>query len=103
MSVDFDIFWLIVSFSIPTAVELLVVIGVDSLWVHPISYNVFHSSLAYLMLSKISPSSASTTDDITLRMIIDRLRTASLLGGFSLSLYKKRWTPARLRASFLDR
>ena len=91
MSVDFDIFWLIVSFSIPTAVELLVVIGVDSLWVHPISYNVFRSSLAYLMLAKISTSSASTTDDTTFLIIaaIERSTLLFMLGFVEFNYFPK--------------
>ena len=42
-------------------------------------------------------------DDITLRMIVDRLRTAPLFEGFSSSFDRKWWPPTRLPAIFLDR
>ena len=50
-----------------------------------------------------APSSVSAADDITLRIIVDRLRTAPLLGGFYLSLDKKWWPPTRLCAFFLGK
>ena len=40
---------------------------------------------AVLTFKNNAPSSASYTDDITLLMIVDRLRTATLFGGFSSS------------------
>ena len=47
-------------------------------------------------------SSASTADNITLRVVLDRLRMAPLFGGFSLSLDRKLWPPERLWEFFSE-
>ena len=54
-----------VSFVIPTSVELLDAIGVGSHWVHPISSNFVLITSAYLMLINKAPISASVAEDIT--------------------------------------
>ena len=58
---------------------------------------------AVLAFKNNDPSSASAADDIALQMIVDRLRTAPLFGGFSLSFDRKWWPPVRLRELFSDR
>ena len=58
---------------------------------------------AVLAFINNAPSSASSADDITLQMILDRLRMVPLFGVFSSSFYRIRWPPARLGALFLDR
>ena len=69
----------------------------------PISLSVLIMGTDILAFKNNAPSSASSTDDIKLRMIVDRLRTAPLFGGFYSSFDSKWWTPVRLRELFLDR
>ena len=63
MSVAFDIFWLTVSFAIPTAVELSVTIGVGSFWYHPISFIAIYSILDPLSLVNRYPKFTSAADE----------------------------------------
>ena len=68
----------------------------------PVYSSGLRMGTAVLALKNNAPSSASATDDITLRMIVDRLRTAPLFGGFYSLFDRKWWPPARLCAFFLD-
>ena len=58
---------------------------------------------AVLALKNNAPGSASSADDITLRIIVDRLRTAQLFGGFYWLFVRKWWPPVQLCAFFLYR
>ena len=78
MSVVFDIFWLVLSFAIPTEVELSVDIGVGSFWVHPISFNIVCSNSYYFMLVNRDSSSTSADDD-TVCLRIPAIERSTLL------------------------
>ena len=67
------------------------------------SSSVLHMGTSVFALENNALSSASTADEIMLRIIVDRLRAALLLGGFSLSFDRKWWNHARLCALFLYR
>ena len=65
--------------------------------------SVLRMGTAVLESKNNAPSYASAADEITLRVIVDRLITAPLIGGVYSSFYSKLWPPARLSAFFLDR
>ena len=67
------------------------------------SSSVLRMGNAVLAFKNNFPSSASAADDITLRIIVDRLRMAPLFGGGYLSFDREWWPPERLSALFLDR
>ena len=65
--------------------------------------SVLRIGTAVLTFKNNVPSSDSAADDITLWMIVDRLRMALLFGGGYLSLDSKWWPDAQLRELFLER
>ena len=69
----------------------------------PSSLSVLSMGTAVLVFKNNAPSSASAVDEITLRIIVDRLRMAPLFGGFYSSFDRKWWPPPLMRALFLDR
>ena len=86
----------------PSAILLSVWVGIRGCgW--PSSSGVLRMGNTVLEFKNNTPSSASASGDIALRMIVDWLRTAPLFGGGSLSFYRKLWPPARLGGLFLDR
>ena len=85
MSIALVCFGWIVLVTTPNAVELSIWIGVLG-WGCPISSNKTRMGTASLALIYNAPSSASAAEDITASIIVDRFRTAPLLGGnFELS------------------
>ena len=94
---DLILRWMMVLFTTPAAVKLLVWIE-DGGCFQPIYINVWQMGTIYLSLMYSAPSSASAADDITNLMILAIVRTAlfhSDVGSFS---DKNMWSPARLRA-----
>ena len=66
----------------------------------PRSLSVLRMRTPVLVFKNNAPSYASAADEITLRIIVDRLRTVPLLGVFPSSFDRKWWPPARLHAFF---
>ena len=62
----------------------------------PISSRDWYAWMASLQLMKISPSSASTADDMTALMILAIFNTAPLLGGNAMLSDRKKFPPALL-------
>ena len=63
---------------------------------------VLRMGTTVLAFKNNAPIYASAADEMTLRMIVDRLRTEQLFGGFYLQLDRKLWPPARLSTSLLE-
>ena len=55
---------------------------------------------AILEFKNNAQSFAFAADDMTLHIIVHRLKTVPLFWEFSLSLYRKWWPPAQLRDLF---
>ena len=88
--------WMVVLFTTPAAIELLVWIG-DGGCFQPISINVWLMGTIYLDLMYSAPSSASAAEDITNLMIREIARIAPfhlVVGSFS---DKNMWALVRLR------
>ena len=66
----------------------------------PSSSSVLHMGTGVLTSKNNEISSSSAADDITVWMIVDRLRTPSLFGGFHFSFDRNWWSPAQLCAFF---
>ena len=102
MSIDLVALAMILLLMSPSAVLFSVWMGVcGSVW--PSSSSVLRIGTDFLEFKNNAPSYASAAYDITMQMIVDRLRTAQLFGGFSSSLDRKWWPPARMCELFLER
>ena len=99
MSIDLVVLAKILLLLNPSDVLLSVCAGV-SVCGWPISFSVLRIGTSVLAFKNNAPSSVSAANDITLRIIVDRVRMVSLLGGFHLSFHRKWWPPERLRAFF---
>jgi hypothetical protein len=80
MSIAFNAFGIILFVSRSCAVLLSGCIGVGG-WVWPSSLSVWYMETAVFALMKRAPSSASTVDDMTARIICKMLRAALLFVG----------------------
>ena len=100
MSIAFVRLSLILWLFTPSAIELLVWIGVCGCgW--PISASICHKYAAYFAFKYRAPSYASAADDITVLIIIATVRIGPLLEGHSSLLDRKNCPLAQLRSFFL--
>ena len=90
---------LMVPLAIPSAVELSTWMGVGGCGC-PISSRIVRSVTASFMFLNSAPTSASTAEETTTSMVEERLRMGPLnnSGAVVVSLPRKKWPPARLRA-----
>ena len=99
MSIDLVTLSTILLLKSPYSVLLSVwMVGCGCGWTS--SPSVLRLGTAVLEFKNNDPSSASSSDDIALRMIVDRLGTVPFFGEFSSSFNMKLWPPVRLRALF---
>ena len=99
MSIDLVDLAMILLLISPSAFLLSVCMGVCGCGC-PSSLSVLRMGTNVLAFKNNAPSSVSAANDITLRIIVDRVRMVSLLGGFHLSFHRKWWPPERLHAFF---
>ncbi len=102
MSIAFNAFGIILLVSRSFAVLVSVWIGVGG-WGWLSSLSMWRMEMAFFALMKMAPSSASTVEDMTARIICEMLRMAPLFVGMSSLPAINMCPPARLHAFGLDK